>query len=65
MIGFGWLKDNVCKEKDEVIEALQAENKVLKQKLNDKQQVINDTNAFWKRKIYNLTHKKSKTNSKL
>lgn len=60
-----WIKNTLCKDKDDAITALATENQVLKEKLQEKQKVINDTNAFWKKKIYNLTHKKEKRNSKL
>lgn len=45
----------ICKDE---IEALENENKKLKMKLDEKQEVINQTNAYWKKKLYNLKKKK-------
>jgi len=45
----------ICKDE---IENLEKENKSLKKKLDEKQEVINQTNAYWKKKMYNLKKKK-------
>jgi len=37
---------------------LEKENEMLKEKLQERQEVINQTNAYWKKKMYTL--KKSK-----
>jgi hypothetical protein len=48
-----------CKKR---IEKLEAEIVTLKEKLEQRQEVINQTNAFWKRKLYTL---KKESNKKL
>lgn len=40
------------------ISKLKEENKTLKENLQSKQDVINQTNAYWKRKLYNLKKNK-------
>lgn len=40
------------------IKKLQEENFELKQKLNEKQEHINKTNAYWKKKMHYLNTKK-------
>jgi hypothetical protein len=42
------------------IKQLKEENKELKDKLNEKQEVINQTNAYWKKKL----HYANKSNKK-
>jgi|LakMenEpi03Aug12_release.lakeMendotaPanAssembly.Ray.scaffolds.fasta_scaffold1985954_2 hypothetical protein len=46
-------------KKDEIINHLSKEVLHLKEKLKDQQKVINNTNAYWKRKIYNMQNRKS------
>jgi hypothetical protein len=46
-------------KKDEIINHLNKEVLHLKEKLKDQQKVINNTNAYWKRKIYNMQNRKS------
>lgn len=36
---------------------LEKENAILKEKLQERQEVINQTNAYWKRKMFNLKKK--------
>lgn len=36
------------------LEELKKENIVLKQKLSEKQEVINQTNAYWKKRFYRM-----------
>lgn len=36
---------------------LKKENAELKEKLQQRQEVINQTNAYWKKKLYNLKKK--------
>lgn len=36
------------------MEELKKENVVLKQKLSEKQEVINQTNAYWKKRFYRM-----------
>jgi hypothetical protein len=47
------------------IEELQNENKELKIKLEERQEVINQTNAYWKKKLYqsNKSNKKKPQNN--
>ena len=37
-----------------VLNSLKQENMLLKQKIKEKQQCINKTNAYWKKKMYSL-----------
>ena len=37
-----------------VIIELEKQNEALKEKLQERQEVINQTNAYWKKKMYNL-----------
>jgi len=46
-----------CKDNDELLK-LQQENKVLKDKLAERQEVINKTNAYWKKKLSALSKSK-------
>lgn len=39
------------------IKQLEDENESLKQKISEKQDVINQTNAYWKKKFYALKNK--------
>jgi hypothetical protein len=41
-------------------EDLAKENEELKQKLIERQEVINQTNAYWKKKVYTLQAKNKK-----
>lgn len=41
---------------------LEKENEMLKEKLQERQEVINQTNAYWKKKMYAL--KKNKTSGR-
>ena len=41
-------------------EDLAKENEELKQKLIERQEVINQTNAYWKKKLYTLQSKNKK-----
>jgi len=43
------------------ITELELENKELKDKLAKRQEVINETNAYWKKKLHALEAKKKKT----
>jgi len=54
-----FIKDFFCKNQ---ISELEKENQELKDKLVEKQEVINNTNKYWKKKLYNLEakHKKKK-----
>ena len=51
-----WIKklQNPCEED---INKLNEENKQLKQKLIEKQEQINKTNAYYKKKMYNMKKK--------
>jgi hypothetical protein len=51
---------NLFKQKE--IEKLKNDNLFLKSKLDEKQEVINQTNAYWKKKIYTVKNQKSKSN---
>jgi hypothetical protein len=42
------------------IKELQNENKELKTKLEERQEVINQTNAYWKKKLYNVNKSNKK-----
>ena len=57
MIGF--IK-NLFKQKE--IKELKAENEILKIKLEEKQEVINQTNAYWKKKLHAVKNQKPKSN---
>lgn len=46
-----------CKEIREKAERLEKENLVLKQQLELKQQHINDTNKYWKKKMHEIKRK--------
>lgn len=41
------------------MEELTKENAILKEKLQERQEVINQTNAYWKRKLFHLKKKSS------
>jgi peptidoglycan hydrolase CwlO-like protein len=43
------------------IESLQKQVEELKNEISGKQEVINKTNAYWKKKLYNLEAKMKKT----
>ena len=45
------------------INQLEKENKELKEKLLQRQEDINKTNAYWKKKLHNLSRSKSNDNS--
>lgn len=49
-----WLKRLFSQEQ---VEKLQKENELLKAKLEEKQEHINKTNAYWKKKMHNLSSK--------
>lgn len=46
-----WIKSFFCGKQ----EALENEVKVLKEKLEQRQEVINQTNAYWKKKLHEAT----------
>jgi hypothetical protein len=46
-----------CKQ---TIEKLESEIVVLKEKLDQRQEVINQTNAYWKKKLYSLKKESNK-----
>jgi hypothetical protein len=52
------LQSIFCKDKQKQIEKLKEENDSLKQKLLDKQEQINKTNAYYKRLMHNKKQKK-------
>lgn len=43
-----------------VVKKLEQENKELKTKLEERQEVINQTNAYWKRKLHNANKSSKK-----
>jgi predicted RNase H-like nuclease (RuvC/YqgF family) len=47
-----------CKKQTEKLEKLEEENKALKQKLEEKQEHINKTNSYYKKKLYALKNPK-------
>jgi hypothetical protein len=47
-----FLKNLFCKSQTEKLKKLEEENGVLKQKLEERQEVINKTNAYWKKKLH-------------
>ena len=49
------IKKKFFKDKNEKIKELEEKNIALTKKLSEKQEVINETNAFWKKKLYNAT----------
>ena len=49
-----WLKNLLPLSK---LKALEEENKELKEKLAERQNAINKTNAYWKKKLRELTRK--------
>lgn len=52
------LEDLFCKRQTQELEKLKEENKVLKQKLEEKQEHINKTNSYYKKKLYALKNPK-------
>jgi hypothetical protein len=46
--------------KGKKIKQLEEQNELLKKKLEEKQEVINQTNAYWKKRLYNSNKKKNK-----
>ena len=54
------LENFFCKKKIEEIKKLKEENEELKQKLIEKQEHINKTNSYYKKKLYEIN--KSKKN---
>lgn len=44
------------------IKDLEKENQILKEKLAERQETINATNAYWKKKMHNLSKKNKKEN---
>lgn len=42
------------------IKELEEQNETLRKKIDEKQEVINQTNAYWKRRLYNNNKKKNK-----
>ena len=52
------LQSIFCKDKQRQIKSLKDENDSLKQKLLDKQEQINKTNAYYKRLMHNKKQKK-------
>lgn len=53
-------KDFIKSDKTILIEKLTAEINRLNQKLKFQQEVINNTNAYYKRKLYNIENRKIK-----
>lgn len=51
-----WLRKLFCFH---VVKELREENELLRQKLEERQDAINKTNAYWKKKFYNLNRKKT------
>ena len=47
----------------EKIKSLEVENQTLQTKLDEKQEVINKTNAYWKREIAKVKSKKTQPKS--
>ncbi len=51
-----WIKSLFSNKHEDLV----AEIELLKQKLSEKQEVINQTNAYWKKKLHNLQAKNKK-----
>jgi hypothetical protein len=54
-----WLKNLIPSQK---IQQLEKEIELLKVELDKRQEAINKTNAFWKKKVHELTRKLSSKN---
>lgn len=52
-----WIKKNLFAVRE--LRALEKENEALKAKLEEKQEHINKTNAYWKKKMYEKRNNKS------
>ena len=42
----------------DALKNLEKQNQILKEKLEERQEVVNQTNAYWKKKMYNLKKEK-------
>jgi hypothetical protein len=55
---------NIFNCKSDKIRKLEEENKILKDKLSERQEVINKTNAYWKKRLASATNSKKQGNSR-
>lgn len=55
-----WFKKLFMSKKEKELEKQVIE---LRAKLDERQEAINKTNAYWKRKVHDLTRKKTSANS--
>lgn len=56
-----WIKSLFCSKNEELVKEIE----ILKAKLSEKQEVINQTNAYWKKKLHAAKAGKKKKDSEV